>query len=489
MNLMFSAIIPLLGIIVIFFFGKRGILFSSAIFIAIATLCFLFSTAVLLQTSSLESVHFWQGFFVSDSTSRLFIALISSVLLGSVLYVHNRAMQNHFELAKFHQLISGTFLFFSISVLSILSNHMLLMWIFLEASSLALTPLIYFNKDKFSLQAAWKYFLFSTIALGMVFLGLLCLSKSMIFQVTGNAEASFFFHELALRVEMLGKWPWRDLGLILIFLGLGTKLGLAPMYNWLPEAYDRSPQLITVMLASVQFNVVMVMIFRIMQYLAPLQSPIIRYMLISLGLISILISVFHILVEKSYKKLIAYASINHAGVIAIGLGLSLGKDSAYGVLIYVISNALVKAILFLACGNIHVVYKTRAVSEIKLLIKTIPVSGWSFLIGIFALLGFAPFGSFFGELFIMKSMIDGNYYAVFALFCLMMTVVFVAMGRTAFPMIWGKPKEELAPHQESLFMLLPIIFFTILLLSMGIYLPASANDLLQNIAVSIGGAR
>jgi len=257
------------------------------------------------------------------------------------------------------------------------------------------------------------------------------------------------------------------------------------MYTWLPETYDLSPPSVTVLLSSIQFNAVVLAVFRIFQYLDPLQSPFVRYELISLGFASILVSALHIVVAKNYKRLIAYASINHAGVIAVGLGM--GKAAAYGVTLYVISNALVKAVLFLTCGNIKARYHTKTISNLHGLIKTMPFSGWFFMIGIFALLGFAPFGSFFGELLVMKSMIDGQHFAIFTLFCLLMTVVFVATGRATFPMIWGEPSHEVSLRGESIYTLLPNLFYIFLLLSLGIYLPSGADALLQEIAKSIGG--
>ncbi|HLE13071.1 MAG: hypothetical protein A2504_07315 [Bdellovibrionales bacterium RIFOXYD12_FULL_39_22] len=486
MDPIISAAIPLVGIFLILLLGKKSTLHSSIIFMFISVLVFVTSTYILLQNPIDNVIPFANNLFLDDAISRLFVALVTSVLVGASFYIHNRVLVNNLTTTKLHELVLRTLFFFSISVLAILSNHLLFMLILLEASTLAITPLIFHEKSKESLQAAWRYLMFSLVALGLVLLGILCFAKGLHAR-PGMESVSFFFTDLSGIGSVLGKQPWRDLGLVLIFFGISTKLGLAPMYNWLPAAYDRAPQSTTVMLSAVQFNVVMVMIFRVMQYFSPLQSPIVRYFLITVGLVSILISLLHIVAEKHYKRLIAYASINHAGVIAIGLGLSLGKDSAYGVLIYVISNTLVKAMLFLACGNIFTIYKTEEMSGIKKLIKRMPVTGWAFLIGVFALLGFAPFGSFFGELFIMKSMIDGRYFAVFASFGFLMTLVFVAVGRTTFPMIWGNPPEELSPAPESFFALMPIIFFTLLLISMGIYIPAGANELLQKIATIIGG--
>ena len=489
MILMLCALIPFLGIALTF--GKRSVRRSLPALVFAAVFSFICSASTLVMWSRGETRRFYNGFFVSDSSSRLFVALISAVFTGVALYVVNRGLTNPFALRRIQRFVRGALLFFCAAVLAITSSHFILMWIFLEATTLSIAPLIYHEKGSSSVRAAWKYFLFSGVALGMVFLGFVCLGLSLTPQAAFGGmgpEVSFFFQDLLARSAVpgeLGVQPWRDLGLALIILGFGTKLGLAPMYTWLPETYDQSPPSVTVLLAAIQFNVVMVAVFRVFQYLEPLQSPIIRYELLCLGLASILVSALHIVVAKNYKRLIAYASINHAGVIAVGLGI--GKGAAYGVVLYTISNALVKAVLFLTCGNIKARYHTKSMANIHGLIKAMPFSGWFFMIGIFALLGFAPFGSFFGELLIMKTMIDGKYFALFSIFGLLMTVVFVSTGRATFPMIWGEPKHEVSLHGESIYMLLPKLFFVVLLLSLGIYLPAGANAFLRDIATGVGG--
>jgi hydrogenase-4 component F len=477
------AFLPLIGILPTF--GKKSVRRSLLALVVVSTLSFLISAFILVEGSIDGVLRFGESYFVSDPSSRLFIALISAVFTGMGLYVYHRGLTNPFALRKIQNFVRSTFLFFAISVLAILSNHFILMWLFLEASALSVIPLIYHQKGLPSIRAAWKYFLFSVVGLGLVSLGFIFLARSALSQAEHGEAISFFFQDRGSYNWLLALQPWRDLGLALIFFGFGTKLGLAPMYTWLPETYDLSPPSVTVLLSAIQFNAVMLAVFRVFQYLEPLQSPIIRYELIAMGLISIIASALYIVVAKNYKRLIAYASINHAGVIAVGLGI--GKTAAYGVLLYVISNALVKAVLFLTCGNIKARYRTKSIHELQGLIKSMPFSGWFFMIGIFALLGFAPFGSFFGELLIMKSMIEGRHFAVFAVFCLLMTVVFVATGRATFPMIWGEPKHEVSHSSESIYMLLPKLFYVFLLLSLGIYIPSQANLLLEGIASGIGG--
>jgi hydrogenase-4 component F len=207
--------------------------------------------------------------------------------------------------------------------------------------------------------------------------------------------------------------------------------------------------------------------------------------LIAMGVLSIAISGFHIVRADNYKRLIAYASINHAGTIAIGLGM--GKNAAYGVVLYVVSNALVKSVLFLTCGNIKDHYGTKQLSSLRGLIRVMPFSGWAFMLGTFALLGFAPFGSFLGEIIILSNMAEGGYLVLFLFLCVMLTVNLVATGRALFPMIWGDTPENEDKVKEPIWSIASSIFYILVLVSLGLYTPEPVTSLLREVAATLDG--
>jgi hydrogenase-4 component F len=192
----------------------------------------------------------------------------------------------------------------------------------------------------------------------------------------------------------------------------------------------------------------------------------------------------NVIATRNYKKLIAYASMNHAGVIAIGLGI--GKDAAYGVIVYVVSNAFIKAILFLSAGKIRSYYETEDMREVAGLIKDLPYSGIFFMVGTFALLGLPPFGSFLGELIVMSALVGGGYISVFVAFSVVLTVTFVATGRSMFPMIWGEPKRPVNWRSQPFASVVPKFVFLTALVAMGLYLPAPVNSLFRQVASSLG---
>jgi hydrogenase-4 component F len=256
------------------------------------------------------------------------------------------------------------------------------------------------------------------------------------------------------------------------------------MYSWLPDTYDAAPPATTALLAAAQFNVALVGLFRVLQVFRAADHDLVSLELVALGLATMAVSAFNVIGAKNYKKLIAYAALNHGGVIAVGLGI--GKGAAYGVVLYAVSNAFIKAILFLTAGKIRSHYRTEQISEVSGLIEDLPYSGIFFMVGTFALLGFPPFGSFLGELIIMSGLVGGGYVLVFAAFCLILTVTFVATGRAVFPMIWGQPKKRADWGSQPVLTILPKLVFLIALVAMGLYLPPSVNSLFRQVAAGLG---
>jgi hydrogenase-4 component F len=257
------------------------------------------------------------------------------------------------------------------------------------------------------------------------------------------------------------------------------------MYSWLPETYDEAPPAVTALLAAVQFNCALVCLMRVLQLFRAGDPDLVASELLVIGLLSMAVSTVSIIATRNYKRLIAYASINHAGVIAIGL--AIGKSATYGVLLYVVSNAFIKAILFLTAGKIRAHYGTKDTREVAGLIKDLPYSGLFLMIGTFALLGLPPFGSFLGELIILSGLVRAGQVLVFVVFCTLISLTFVATGRTIFPMIWGEPKRDVHWPKQSFLAAAPKLTFLVALVAMGIYMPQAANALFREVAASLGG--
>ena len=477
--ILLTAIIPAVGALLMLLPTTRGRALQLLLLIALAN--FGVSLALTIQTPPSAVIYLGSDYFVFDATTQLFGTLINLVFLGVATFLLTQARSGGRGFGRrFARFALG---FMAASNLAVLSNHLLMAWAFVEATTLFAVPLIGHDRSDEAWRAAWRYLLLSTVGLSLAFLGFVCLERSV--EVSSQQEGlSFFLHQLDLATRDSQSFSHK-LGILLVLFGYGTKLGLAPMYSWLPETYDTARPPVTTLLAAVQFNIVFVAMFRVLQSFAASDQELICSVLTAMGVASMIVSAINIVATRNYKRIIAFASINHAGAIAIGLGV--GGSAVYGVLLYAVSNALIKAVLFLTAGEIEQHFGTKQTDEIKGLLQEMPFSGLFLMFGTFALLGFAPFGSFIGELVMMGGMIAAGQTVLFAGICVILLLVFVATGRTMFPMIWNAGKHEAGRHAEPLIDLAPKIFFLFVLLTLGIYMPAPLHELLAQVALSLGG--
>ncbi len=480
---MLCGLVPLMGATLLMLPVMRGRAASTLLTLT-ALVELGLAAAVAVQREPGSQVYVLSHYFVVDASSLLFLMVISIVFFGVTLYIRHRISAGLMPVA-FEGFIARVLVFFASSVLAVLSNHLVAMWAFLEIGTLAIAPLIYYARDRDALHASWKYLNFSIVGLGFNLLGILCLARAIGGEHGVHDESLTLFIDGLQQAKTLGDTIWWEVGLAFMVFGLGTKLGLAPMYSWLPDAYDHSPPSVTALLATVQFNCVILCLFREVGLLRSFDPSLVSEELMLMGVLSIAIAALRIVSADNYKRLIAYASINHAGTIALGLGI--GKTAAYGVVLYVVSNAFVKAILFLTCGNIKAHFGTKKISALRGLIRVMPFSGWAFMLGVFALLGFAPFGSFIGEVLMLIAMVEGDFIFAFFFVCIILTVVLIACGRALFPMIWGEAEEEGPRQSEPIMSNAASILFIVILVSLGIYSPTVVTSLIQEVAMTIGG--
>lgn len=437
--------------------------------------------AVLEVLSAAAPERSFAGLVRIDATSRLFLAVVNPIFLGISTYIWHRVRTTPALREGIDRLVWLALLFLASTNALLIANHLLALWILLELTALLATPLIVRARAEAARRAAFRYLLFSTVGLGLVVLGFSCLNRGM----AGAGLPPTYFVDQLLALRPLPHDAWTKLGLALVLLGIGTKLGLAPMYSWLPETYDEAPPAVAALLGAVQFNAALVVLFRIVQIYRADNAALLAGQLLAMGLVSMVVSTVSIIATRNIKRLIAYASINHAGVIAIGL--AVGGSATYGLLLYVLSNAFIKAILFLTAGKIMAHYRTNDTRVISGLIKELPYSGVFLMVGTIALLGFPPFGSFLGELLILSALVGSGRMLTFAAFCTLITMTFVATGRTVFPMIWGPSKEKHHWPRQTLPAALPKLTFLVALVVLGIYIPPAFNGLIQRVAASLEG--
>ncbi len=450
--------------------------------VAAALGLFLFWLTVFVRTPGAAlPLYFAQRYLVLDATSMLFLLVINSVFLGISVYMSSRIVSAPRLARKLLPRAALTLAFMLAMNLGVMANHLLMLWAFIELTTLCAAPLVAQGDGPQARRVAWHYLLYSSMSLALTLLGMLCLTRSA--QLQGQS-LSFALDQMAGGLV----WPgdsWQRLGLALMLFGLGSKLGLAPLYGWLPETYEAAPTSTSALLAAVQFNISVVAVFRILQVLRGQDTGFVAHELLIMGCLSLTVAAVQVMAARNYKRLIAYACVSSSGVIAIGL--SVGKAAAYGVVLYIVSNAFVKALLFLTAGRLRAVYGSNEVKALSGVIRVLPFSGLMFAVGTFALLGFPPFGSFIAEMLILSGIVQAGKLVAFTLMCSMLTVIFVATGRTVFPMLWGQPDHHLPTVRETWVAALPKVGFVVALVLLGVYTPATISQLLQQVAQSIGG--
>lgn len=450
--------------------------------VVFALITWLVSVAVFLSNDLAQLPKYFLGhYLVLDPTSMLFILVINTVFLGISVYMLSRERGSPELTQDIRTRASLTVVFMLAMNIGVLANHLILMWVLIEVTTSCAALMMVCGEFGASKQSAWRYMLYSSMSLALTFLGFMCLTQSATLR---GIEISFRIDELAAALTM-AKDGWQRLGLALMLLGLGGKLGLAPLYSWLPETYEAAPTSTSALLAAVQFNISIVLMFRILQIFQGVDTSFAGQELLVMGYVSLVVAAIQIMAARNYKRLIAYACISSSGVIA--LGLSVGKAAAYGVVLYIVSNAFVKSLLFITAGRMRSVYGTNEVAPLSGVIRVLPFAGLLFTGGIFALLGFPPFASFLAEMLILSGIVQAGNLMAFTLMCVMLTVIFVATGRTVFPMLWGEPKEDMPPVKESIMAILPKIGFVGVLSMLGTYTPTVFTDLIRAVARSIGG--
>ncbi len=362
-----------------------------------------------------------------------------------------------------------------------LSHHLGLMWVAMEATTLVSAPSIYFNQNARSLEATWKYLLIGSVGIALALLGSFFLAYS---SLKLNLESPLLFDQLVANAKDLEP-RWLHAAFVLLFIGYGTKMGLAPMHTWKPDAYGEAPGIVGTLLAGGITSCAFLAILRIYQICrAGSEAAFAREIMIFMGLLSMAVAAVFLVRQRDFKRMLAYSSVEHMGILVLGIGI--GGLAVYGALLHLINNGLAKGVLFLSAGNIHRAYGSKVTDDVCGAIQRVPLSGALFLAGFLAITGSPPFGPFVSEFTIVNAAIGSGQFVTSGLFLLLLGIVFIGMGSTVLAMVQGKPPEPTEPiaYRDSVATVAPIMVFMALVLLLGVYIPAPLEKLLQDAAVS-----
>jgi hydrogenase-4 component F len=353
------------------------------------------------------------------------------------------------------------------------------MWVAIEACTLSSAPLLYFNQNPRSLEATWKYLLIGSVGIALALLGSYFLAYSALH---GGMTASLFFPELVSEAAHLSH-PWLRAAFILLFVGYGTKMGLAPMHTWKPDAYGEAPGLVGALLAGGLTTAAFLAVLRFFQICnAAHDVAFARSMMVTIGLFSMAVAAVFMVRQRDYKRMLAYSSVEHMGILVLGIGI--GGAGVFGSMLHFINNGLTKGVLFLAAANIHRAYDSKRVEDVRGAIRRLPVTGALFLAGFFAITGAPPFGPFFSEFTILRAAVSSGRFWIAGLFLITLFVIFVGMSSTVFAVVQGEPDGETSKngYKDNFFTLAPIVVFMGLVVLLGVYLPSPLSQALTRAA-------
>ena len=360
-----------------------------------------------------------------------------------------------------------------------LSHHLGLLWVAMEATTLVSAPGIYFNHNARSLEATWKYLLICSVGIALALLGSLFLAYS---SLKAGLESTLLFDQLIHVAPQLSP-PWLHAAFVLLFVGYGTKMGLAPMHTWKPDAYGEAPGMIGALLAGGVTNCAFLCILRIYQICeAGSEAEFARHTMVVMGLFSMAIASIFMVRQRDFKRMLAFSSVEHMGILILGIGI--GKAAVFGALLHLVNNGLAKGVMFLSSGNIHRVYGSKSTDDVRGALRRLPVSGSLFLLGFFAVTGAPGFGPFISEFKIVSAAIGSGQYLTAALFLLFLSIVFIGMGSTVLAVVQGTPPETTTSNgfRDTIGTCIPIAIFIALVVLMGLYIPPPLEKLIQDAA-------
>ncbi len=421
----------------------------------------------------------WTKYFFSDTLNAFFLFIFGCVTLGVSLY--SIAYFRHRNDSPMQERLYDTFFFLFLFAMNglLMSANFALLWVFIELTTLATAYLIYYQRTPEALEAAWKYIFICSIGISLAFVGMILLS------IGAGDSVSLFFSDLYLHAPALQPF-WLKLAFLFILVGFGTKMGLAPMHAWLPDAHSEAPSPMSAMLSATLLNGAWLGILRLDSLMV--KAGLADYahsLLIIMGLMSVAVCALYIVRVTSFKRLLAYSSVENMGLMALGLGV--GGWGAIAALLHTLAHSFNKASFFLTAGNIVQHYHTDEIRKVKGLMQRDWLTGWLWLFSFAGISGFPPFALFLSEFLLILALFQNHHPWILLALLMMLVIIFVGMTRHIFRMIFGRMPKNQEPiinqfSKLSILAYLPQLCFLIILSIIGLGLPIGLFDIIQEAA-------
>jgi hydrogenase-4 component F len=428
------------------------------------------------------------GWFYVDALSAYHLCVMMMVFVASSIYAWGYFMKEteagHIKRRGLHQFAGLWCGALAAMTLVLISNNLGIMWVGIEATTLLTAFLICIPVRPASLEAMWKYLIICSIGVAFAFLGTLMVAAS----AKGlhlNPSDTLLWTRLRQAAGSLNPMLLKT-GFLCLLVGYGTKAGLAPMHSWLPDAHSQAPAPVSAIFSGFMLNAAL---YCVMRYVPIVEINTGRMgwslqLLTLFGLISIIVAAAFIIFQHDVKRLLAYHSVEHIGIITLGFGL--GGLGIFAALFHTLNHSICKTLSFFAAGRLGQTYGTHNMTKMSGSLRSAPVWGIGLFGSILVLIGVAPFAMFMSEFQILKAAIDGRAILALILFLAGGSVVFVGALGHAIAMAWGKPEPVVEPERAGLVERILAFAPLAVLLVLGLWMPAPLLSMLKQAADVLG---
>ena len=422
---------------------------------------FAITLPILFGSSNAWSDNVW----LVDNFSALMAGLVGFVYAAAAMvstrYIGHELEEKIISLEDFKLYFSLFHIFALCMLVTVLANNTLLLWMALEGTTLSSTFLVGLYRKKTSVEAAWKYIIICSTGISLGLLGILLFGYASSIGGVGGGDI-FTLNILAQNAHLLSpdiiRWAF-----VFIFVGFGAKLGLVPMHIWLPDAHSNAPSPISGLFSGILLNIALhgIIRFRFVTDIALGGTQWTGKMFLFFGFVSIIVPAFMMLVQTNYKRMLAYSSVEHMGLITFALSLS--SIGAIAAVIHMIGHTLVKSMLFFGAGEILANYKTTKTAKIKALAKRNPFTATLFLLGILSIIALPPSLLFVSEYTMFVSAF--KIYPILSLIIFVaLSVIAYSMLRSTIQMLFSKDEENLEYKKEKWSVTHSVMTFQLVLL-------------------------
>ncbi len=464
--------VPLFAAAVLAFVGDRKLAPEVNILGSAAT--FLAGLGLALEVWSQGPMLAGGKFFFVDAFN-VYLAVLTSLVSMTTAIFSRRYMRREREHGRvghvgmrFYHAMFQMFIF--AMLLCLLTNNVGVLWIAMELATLSTVLLVSLYRTPTAIEAAWKYFILCGVGIAQALFGTVLLYFAAE-KVLGEGGEALLWTNLS-RVSGSLEPTVLSLAFVFLMVGYGTKVGLVPLHNWLPDAHSEGPTPISAVLSGLLLNIALYALVRCKVLVdGSTRTHHAGDIMMGFGILSILVSAFSLLRQKDIKRMFSYSSIEHMGIATFAFGLG-GPIATFGGLLHMLAHSLAKSSIFFTVGHASQMHRTQEMSEIRGLFKGNALVGWGMMLGVMAIVGMPPFGIFTSEFLILTATIkDAPLWTPFLL--LGLGVAFAALFMRVQPMVSG----DIPPHQKPMRVAhVPVLLHLLLVFIIGIYMPDFLNQ-------------